>query len=67
VALEDSLSPRQFIPGMLADEAARAQRYVARILALYGEQPRVDIAGLSFTEDQVLGDWFPDDRIGQRL
>jgi hypothetical protein len=24
-------------------------------------QPRIDIAGLAFTNDQVPGDWFPDD------
>jgi hypothetical protein len=34
---------------------------MARILALYGEQPRIDIDSLTFTEDQVLGDWFLDD------
>jgi hypothetical protein len=55
VALEDS--PSRFIPGMLTDGAVRARR----TLALYGEQPRIDIADLTFTEDQVLGDWLPDD------
>jgi len=34
---------------------------VARALAPYGEQPRIAIAGLTFTEDQILGDWCPDD------
>src|SRR5689334_10442324 len=61
VALQDSPSLRRFIPAMLTEEAVRAGRTVARVLALYGEQPRIDIAGLTFTEDQVLGDWFPAD------
>lgn len=30
-------------------------------LAAHGEPPQVDIASLTFTEDQVLGDWFPAD------
>jgi hypothetical protein len=29
--------------------------------AEHGEQPRIDIASLTFTEDQVLDDWFPAD------
>ncbi len=45
---------------MLLDETASAQKAVTATLAIYGEQPRVDIGGLAFTEDQVLGDWFPD-------
>jgi hypothetical protein len=61
VALEDTHSLRRFIPAMLTDEAARARRTVARVLAAHGEQPRVDIGSLTFTEDQVLGDWFSDE------
>jgi hypothetical protein len=30
-------------------------------LAEHGEPPQVDIASLTFTEDQVLDDWFPAD------
>ena len=26
----------------------------------YGEQPRIDIASVTYTEAQVLGDWLPD-------
>jgi hypothetical protein len=58
-ALVDSPSMRGLIGKMIADETARSARLVARSLALYAEQPRLDIAALTFTEDQVLGDWFP--------
>jgi hypothetical protein len=34
---------------------------VRAALADYGEEPRVDVGSLSFTKDQVLGDWFPED------
>jgi hypothetical protein len=30
-------------------------------LVEHGGPPQVDINSLTFTEDQVLGDWFPDD------
>jgi hypothetical protein len=30
---------------------------VVRSLERFGEQPRVEIDSLPFTEDQVLGDW----------
>lgn len=58
---KDSPSLRRFVGEMVADGTRRSRRLAARSLALYGEQPRVDIGSLAFTEDQVLGDWFPDD------
>jgi hypothetical protein len=58
-ALIDSPSMRGLVGGMIADETRRSGRQVARSLALFSEQPRVDIGSLTFTEDQVLGDWFP--------
>jgi hypothetical protein len=57
--LIDSPSMRALVSGMTADETRRAGRRVARTLALYSEQPRVEIGSLTFTDDQVLGDWFP--------
>jgi uncharacterized protein DUF29 len=59
--LNDSPSLRRFIPEMLAIQTQRARKEAMGWLAVYDEQPRVDIAGLTFTEDQVLSDWFPDD------
>jgi hypothetical protein len=46
---------------MIADETPDTQRDVAATLALYGGQPVVAIEGLTFTEDQILGAWFPDE------
>jgi hypothetical protein len=60
-ALEDSPSLRRLVAGLIADETRRAGKLVARSLALYSEQPLVDIDSLTFTEDQVLGPWLPDD------
>jgi hypothetical protein len=59
-ALTDSPSMRGLVGGMVEDETRRSARQVARSLALYGEQSRIDISALAFTEDQVLGDWFPE-------
>ena len=57
--LKDSPCLRLEVSGMILDETRSAQKEVAATLAIYGEQPRLDIGGLALTEDQVLGDWFP--------
>jgi hypothetical protein len=59
--LKDSPSLRRFVADMIADETPATARLVGQSLALFGEQPRVDTGRLTFTEDQVLGEWFPDD------
>jgi hypothetical protein len=59
-ALADNPSMRRLVGDMITEETRRSGRQVARSLALYSEQPRVDIGSLAFTVDQVLGDWFPD-------
>jgi hypothetical protein len=61
VAPEDSPSLRWFIPEMLTIQTQQARKDVVEWLAVYDEQPRIDIDSLTFNEDQVLGDWFPDD------
>lgn len=48
------------VPEIVADEAPEARTNAAGSLEDYGEQPRVDIKGLNFTPEQILGDWFPD-------
>ncbi len=45
---------------MIADETLGAREDVAATLTIHGETPRIDVSTLTFTEDQVLGDWFPD-------
>lgn len=44
---------------MIADETSAAKQDVAAALNDYDEQP-VMTEGLTFTEEQVLGPWFPD-------
>ena len=59
--LKDSPSLRPLVATMVVEQTERVRRDLRDWLALYDEQPRIDIAGLTFSEDQVLGDWFPDD------
>jgi hypothetical protein len=57
--LEDSPGLRQYIPEMLERQLTARRSSVANVLAAYGETPTVDLGSLTYTEDQVLGDWFP--------
>jgi hypothetical protein len=60
--LRDSPSLRREIPAMVADELDSARSLVRAGLQDYGEQPRVDIDTLAYTDEQVLGDWLPEIR-----
>jgi hypothetical protein len=57
--LKEAPSLRRTVPGVIGEELRGARRRVSAALADYGEQPRVDIGALSFTEEQALNDWFP--------
>ncbi|MBV8120808.1 MAG: DUF29 domain-containing protein [Alphaproteobacteria bacterium] len=62
--LDDSPSLKAETAGMVAAQMPRAIRSITRTVRLYDEAiPEVTgkIAALNFTEDQVLGDWFPGD------
>nr|WP_294521733.1 DUF29 domain-containing protein [uncultured Rhodopila sp.] len=59
--LKDSPSLRSAVSRLIAEETPGAREDAAAAITDYGEQPRVDIGSLTFTEDQVIGDWFPDD------
>jgi Domain of unknown function DUF29 len=59
--LKDSPSLRCIVADMIVDETPATAKLVGQALALFGEQPRVDAWRLTFTENQVLGEWFPDD------
>jgi hypothetical protein len=61
--LKDSPSLRPLVAVMVVEQTQRAQKDLTDWLALYGEQPRIDIGSLAFTEDQVLGNWFPADPV----
>ncbi len=58
--MKDSPSLRPAVAGLIAEEIPDARADVARALSIYGEQPVVPIDSLTFTSEQVLGDWFPD-------
>lgn len=59
--LEDNPSLRRAVAGMVRDQTVRCRKTVRAVLALYRERSLVEIDSLEFTEDQVLGDWLPDD------
>lgn len=57
--LDDSPSLRGDVAGMIAHASSRVAQLTARVLRLRGETVG-DIAPPTYTEDQVLGDWFPE-------
>ena len=59
--LKDSPSLRPLVAAMVADQTQRARKELADWPVEHDEPSQVDIAGLTFTEDQVFGGWFPDD------
>lgn len=59
-SLGDNPSLRPAVAAMIADEIPFVRRIVAATLAEHGEQPRADVASLTYTQDQVMGDWFPE-------
>lgn len=57
-SLEGSPSLRAAVAGMIADEMPSVRKLVGAPLAAYGEPPRVEIDGLTVSQDQLLGEWF---------
>jgi hypothetical protein len=60
--VEDSPSLRNAVPTLVAAELPRTVKGVGRLLRLHDEaSPDVEakLAAARYTEDQVLGDWFP--------
>ena len=58
--LVDAPSLRRTIGAVIQRELVGAKERVQDAPADYGEQPRADIAQVAFTEEQVLGRWFPE-------
>jgi len=58
--LEDSPSLRPEVASLIARALPKAQRFAKMAVAQYGEEPQVDTQTLAYTEDQIIGDWFPD-------
>lgn len=57
--LHDSPSLRPAVAAIIREKLPQARAQALISLADHGEQPRVDVAGLDFTDDQVLGPWLP--------
>jgi hypothetical protein len=58
LVLDDSPSLRGDIARMIAEASSRVAQLTTRVLRLYGENVG-NLAAPTYTEDQVLGDWFP--------
>jgi Domain of unknown function DUF29 len=58
--LDESPSLRPTLPAVLGSELPEARQQAIASLADHNEQPRVDPAGLTYTDEQVLGPWLPD-------
>jgi len=59
--LDDSPSLKPQIDELIVSELPRARRLASAALTEHHEAPRIDLQSLIYSEDQVLGDWFPDD------
>jgi Domain of unknown function DUF29 len=57
--LKSSPSLVQTLGDVIAEQHPRALRLVGRVLAAYGETPRVPLETIRYGLDQVLGDWLP--------
>jgi hypothetical protein len=57
--VEDSPSLRQTVAPFIAREIGPARRQASVALTDHGEAPHVDVDGLSYSEAEILGDWFP--------
>jgi Domain of unknown function DUF29 len=60
-SLKTSPSLRREVAEMIAEETSAAKQDVSATLKDYDEQPVVAIETMTFTEEQVLGNWFPDE------
>ncbi len=58
--LADAPSLRQTVAGVIERELVVSREAVAEDLADRGEVPRLAVAPLAFTSEQVLGAWLPD-------
>jgi hypothetical protein len=59
--LRESPSIRPLIGDMIGQEQPASRRVAAVELSRYREEPRMSLDALTYTEDQVIGDWFPDE------
>lgn len=60
--LKDNPSLRRLLGRLVARELSVGRRLADTAFEQYGETPRVEPQALAYTKDQVLGDWFPEQR-----
>jgi hypothetical protein len=58
--IEDSPSLRQAAGRVIAKEIGPARRQALVALTDHGETAHIDVEHISYSEAEVLGDWFPD-------
>jgi hypothetical protein len=59
--LEASPSLRPELNEFVQRQLPKALKLAAASMALYGETPRVPLDKISYSAEQVCGDWFPED------
>ena len=59
--LEENPSLRPSVPATITKALPKAREIAALALAEYAETPAVPLDQLSYTTEQVLGPWMPDD------
>ncbi len=57
--LADSPSLRREVADMIAKRLPKVRAAVRASLGRYGEQSLIDLDQVTYTKDEVLGDWFP--------
>jgi hypothetical protein len=58
--LQESPSLRPQVPSLVAKALPKAQRFAAMALERHDETARIGVATITYSEDQVLGEWFPE-------
>lgn len=59
--LESSPSLRPALGDVVSKQMPRARRLAVDALALHGEAPRLPVDRISYSVDQVIGRWLPND------
>jgi len=60
--LNASRSLRREVGRMIDDETIAARSLVLASLADYDDQPLIDVVAVTYSEEQVLGEWMPERR-----
>jgi len=58
--LKDSPSLKRLVPELISEATPPGRRLADISLTDHGEVPTVDLQSLTYSPEEVLGDWFPD-------